>query len=77
VPTLELAAHFVRSGGSAFLWKGSRREEEMSESTAWRSGWELEGLLGVGGAQTVVSRFRRTPAPESAEADLNESGRPG
>ena len=77
VPTLELAAHFVRSGGSAFLWKGSRREEEMSESTAWRSGWELEGLLGVGGAQTVVSRFRRTPAPESAEADLNESGRQG
>jgi len=37
----------------------------------------LEGLLGVGGAQTVVSRFRRTPAPESAEADLNESGRQG
>jgi 16S rRNA (guanine527-N7)-methyltransferase len=58
-PTLELAAHFVRPGGSAFLWKGSRRDEEMGEDMKWRSLWDLEGLLGIGDGQTVVARFTR------------------
>lgn len=60
-PTLELAARFVRPGGSAFLWKGSSREEEMGEDEAWRSDWELEGLLGIGDGMTVVARFSRRP----------------
>lgn len=58
-PTLELASRFVAPGGSAFLWKGSRREEEMRESRGWTEFWELEGLLGIGSGQTVVSRFKR------------------
>ena len=59
-PTLELAAHFVREGGDAFLWKGSHRDEEMDSNPAWRSRWDLEGLLGIGSGQTVVARFKRT-----------------
>ena len=47
-PTLELATHFVKPGGAAFLWKGSRREEEMGTDQAWQADWELEGLLGIG-----------------------------
>lgn len=58
-PTLVLAAHFVAPGGSAFLWKGSRREQEMSENREWERFWELEGLLGIGNGQTVVARFIR------------------
>jgi 16S rRNA (guanine527-N7)-methyltransferase len=58
-PTLALAAKVVRSGGTAFLWKGSRREEEMAKDPFWREAWEHEGLLGIGTGQTVVARFRR------------------
>jgi 16S rRNA (guanine527-N7)-methyltransferase len=57
--TLEQAARFVRPGGSAFLWKGSRRDEEMAAGEHWRESWELDGLLGVGSAGTVVARFIR------------------
>ena len=58
-PTLELATHFIKPGGVAFLWKGSRREEEMGADQAWQADWELEGLLGIGSGQTVVARFKR------------------
>ena len=58
-PTLELAAAFVRAGGTAFLWKGSRREEEMNADPAWRQKWDFEGLLGIGDGATAVARFRR------------------
>jgi len=58
-PTLLLAARFVGSGGSAFLWKGSRREQEMREDRRWEQFWELDGLLGIGAGQTVVARFLR------------------
>jgi len=58
-PTLEQAARFVRGGGLAFLWKGSRREQEMGANERWRRDWELDGLLGVGTAGTVVARFIR------------------
>jgi 16S rRNA (guanine527-N7)-methyltransferase len=57
--TLEQAGRFVRPGGSAFLWKGSRRENEMAADEGWREVWELDGLLGVGSAGTVVARFIR------------------
>ena len=59
VPSLVLAAPFVRAGGRAFLWKGSRREEEMASDPSWNVGWELDGLLGVGDNRTVVCRFLR------------------
>jgi 16S rRNA (guanine527-N7)-methyltransferase len=58
-PTLTLAATFVRSGGTAFLWKGSRRDEEMAADPSWREKWDFEGLLGIGDGATVVARFRR------------------
>jgi 16S rRNA (guanine527-N7)-methyltransferase len=57
--TLEQAARFVRTGGYAFLWKGSRREQEMAADQQWQAAWELDGLLGVGSAGTVVARFIR------------------
>jgi 16S rRNA (guanine527-N7)-methyltransferase len=59
VPTLLMAAQFVHPGGEAFLWKGSRREEEMAQDRSWNELWELDGLLGIGDGLTVVSRFTR------------------
>ena len=58
-PTLALAASFVRSGGKAFLWKGSRREAEMSADDAWRIDWDFDGVLGIGDGETTVARFTR------------------
>ncbi len=58
-PTLALASKWVGPGGTAFLWKGSRVEQEMAEQTAWGDSWELEGLLGVGSGPAVVARFNR------------------
>lgn len=60
-PTLVLAAQLVVPGGHAFLWKGSKREEEMAADERWKEFWELDGLLGVGSAQTVVARFTKKP----------------
>jgi 16S rRNA G527 N7-methylase RsmG len=58
-PTLKLAAPFVRPGGSAFLWKGGRREEEMAEDRSWESKWEFDGLFGIGDGKSSVCRFKR------------------
>ena len=57
--TLVLAREFVRPGGSAFLWKGSKREREMDQDKRWRESWELDGLLGLGNGQVVVAKFNR------------------
>ena len=59
-PTLEIAHKIVANGGNAFLWKGSRRDEESSEGTNWSRFWELTGILGVGDGQTAVMRFVRS-----------------
>jgi 16S rRNA (guanine527-N7)-methyltransferase len=59
VPTLAIAANFVRPGGTAFLWKGSRREEEMSVDESWRQNWDFDGLLAIGDGTPAVARFRR------------------
>jgi len=59
VPTLALAAMLVAPGGHAYLWKGSRREDEMAKDESWKLAWELDGLLGIGTGQTVVARFIR------------------
>jgi 16S rRNA (guanine527-N7)-methyltransferase len=58
-PTLAIAATFVQPGGTAFLWKGSRREEEMAADKAWRETWDFDGLLGIGDGITTVARFKR------------------
>jgi 16S rRNA (guanine527-N7)-methyltransferase len=58
-PTLAVAATFVRVGGTAFLWKGSRREEEMAADQTWREKWDYEGLLQIADGATSVARFKR------------------
>ena len=58
-PTLALASLCVLPGGYAFLWKGSRREQEMREDRRWEESWELDGVLELGTGQTVVARFLR------------------
>jgi 16S rRNA (guanine527-N7)-methyltransferase len=58
-PTLAIAAEFVRPGGTAFLWKGSRREAEMAADVSWQKSWDFDGLLEIGGGMTSVARFRR------------------
>lgn len=58
--TLILAASFVAPGGVAFLWKGSRREEEMAGDAAWKKSWDYQGLRGVGLGQNAVVKFIRS-----------------
>lgn len=58
-PTLGLAAHVIAPGGSAFLWKGSGRDEEMAQDESWRRSWEFSGLHGVGSGPNIVARFIR------------------
>ncbi|HEY2954535.1 MAG TPA: 16S rRNA (guanine(527)-N(7))-methyltransferase RsmG [Candidatus Eisenbacteria bacterium] len=58
-PTLKMAASIVRPGGVAFLWKGSKRDEEMAADTAWQVNWDFNDLLGIGDGATAVARFTR------------------
>ena len=58
-PTLSMAASVVRPAGVAFLWKGSKREEEMTADASWRLNWDYDGLLGIGDGTTTVARFIR------------------
>lgn len=58
-PTLALAATFVRPQGTAFLWKGSRRDEEMAADRSWQEKWELDDLIAIGDGKTAVARFKR------------------
>jgi 16S rRNA (guanine527-N7)-methyltransferase len=59
VPTLLLAAKVVARNGTALLWKGSRREEEMNEDDSWKTSWEHNGLLGLGSGNIAVAKFLR------------------
>jgi len=59
-PTLKLAEALVQKDGTAFLWKGSGRREELDEPTAWNAAWELEKTLGVGDEHTAIAIFKRT-----------------
>jgi 16S rRNA (guanine527-N7)-methyltransferase len=61
-PTLKLAAALVRPSGDAFLWKGSRHEQEMNDEPFWRSMWDLSAVLPIGSEQTVVCRFKKHTA---------------
>jgi 16S rRNA G527 N7-methylase RsmG len=58
-PTLALAADWIAPGGIAYLWKGSRREQEMIEDRRWEKSWGLDSVLNLGTGQTVVARFVR------------------
>lgn len=61
-PTLKLAAALVRPVGDAFLWKGSRHQQEMEEEPFWRSNWDLQAVERIGSEQTVVCRFKKRAA---------------
>ena len=58
-PTLAMAANWVRGGGSAYLWKGSRKDEEMASDRRWERSWELVDSFDIGNGQTSVVRFIR------------------
>ncbi len=58
-PTLALAANWVIEGGSAYLWKGSRKDEEMAGDQHWERSWDHSGSFDIGNGQTSVSRFIR------------------
>lgn len=59
-PTLAMAASIVRSGGKAFLWKGSSFQQEMDENRgAWEADWVFEGAPQILSGPNVVVVFKR------------------
>jgi len=58
-PTLGLAANWIEPGGSAFLWKGSRKEQEMADDSRWTGSWDMVDSFDIGNGQTSVCRFIR------------------
>ena len=58
-PTLAMAARLVRTGGNAFLWKGSGLEQERTKDSTWGVEWDSAGTLPVGTGVNVVARFIR------------------
>jgi len=58
-PTLQLAADIVRPGGLAYLWKGSRRQEELAGCDCDAMGWVPAGELALTGGDVAVMRFER------------------
>ncbi len=56
-PTLDLAAASVRSGGHAFLWKGSARGTEKASAEDWSERWRDDGERVLESGQTAVCRF--------------------
>jgi 16S rRNA (guanine527-N7)-methyltransferase len=61
-PTLALAANWVIGGGSAYLWKGSRKGEEMADDQRWMRSWDVAGAFDIDGGRVSVSRFTRKTA---------------
>jgi 16S rRNA (guanine527-N7)-methyltransferase len=61
-PTLALAANWVKSGGSAYLWKGSSKSLEMAGDEQWTRSWSTAGSFDIGNGQTSVARFIRKTA---------------
>jgi len=58
-PTLALASTFVASGGSAFLWKGSRWSDEIESDRSWVSWWRLSDRREISNTAISVARFER------------------
>lgn len=61
-PTLVLAANWVRAEGSAYLWKGSSKDQEMADDRRWEQSWVASDSFDVGNGQTSVARFIRKTA---------------
>lgn len=54
-PTLEMAASVVRTGGHAYLWKGSGWKDEIQEAKSiWNGVWTLERTTILGEGPNVV-----------------------
>jgi 16S rRNA (guanine527-N7)-methyltransferase len=58
-PTLELAATAIAAGGTAFLWKGSGLQQELTERGKWDANWRHEGVIRIADGPVVVARFLR------------------
>jgi 16S rRNA G527 N7-methylase RsmG len=56
--TLELAARIVRPGGFVFLWKGSRRSDELAERLRWEDKWELEAESPLSSGEVAICKFK-------------------
>jgi len=59
-PTLALAGKLVRSGGRAFLWKGSSHESErLQAEKQWTQDWDFESASPLPSGQTSICIFIR------------------
>ncbi|HEY3216913.1 MAG TPA: RsmG family class I SAM-dependent methyltransferase [Candidatus Eisenbacteria bacterium] len=58
-PTLQTASKLVAPGGHAFLWKGSRLDEEPRSDEGWRRYWSEGGVVRVGKGPIRVVLFNR------------------
>ncbi len=59
-PTLMLAKEFVRPGGRAFLWKGSRYVEELNETPeSWGEYWTFDAAHEITDGANVCAVFKR------------------
>jgi 16S rRNA (guanine527-N7)-methyltransferase len=57
--TLELAESIVEQGGYAFVWKGSRRNQELEGAEGWTRSWSQEGSLDLRDSPVSVMKFVR------------------
>jgi 16S rRNA (guanine527-N7)-methyltransferase len=57
-PTLKLASRCLRVGGSAFLWKGSARDEEKASSGNWTEQWKAEPDIALRSSTVAVCNLR-------------------
>lgn len=58
-PTLAMAAVIVQPGGHAYLWKGSRWEQEVRDDAAWKHAWRFEQAIPIEDGPNVVATFVR------------------
>jgi hypothetical protein len=58
-PTLEIGQSIVRSGGYAFLWKGSGWQEEMAAAANSKATWALEDSKVLGSGPTSLVKIKR------------------
>jgi len=58
-PTLELAARTVRPGGFAFLWKGTKLDEELAVAKTLGSDWREEERRPLSNGMSLVIKLKR------------------
>lgn len=59
VPTLDLAAPLIRTGGFAYLWKGSGYAAEAAKPLDWSDTWRLDEARPLGSSPNLVAKFIR------------------